>query len=318
MAEEADIPVIDIGPLIQQTDSTQIDLIVQQIRVALQTVGFFYISNYGITEEEEESYLNLSRRFFSTLQVEEKRKLVGKGIVGSNGYVAIGWENLDPNPELKDSKEAMDFCVHEPHPLYNTNQWPDESLLPEWKENVKKFLEKAQQISWVLVRAFAIAMGETEDFLSNWYTHNTSGLLRFLRYPPRPLDDNKYIGAGAHSDYGILTVLLQDDIGGLQILNKNGKWTDVVPKKGTLIINVGDCMEYLTNGSFKAAVHRVLNNSTTKDRYVIALFCDPDTEMPITCARGFQNIADPFSKRPNNFGEHLHKRLIDAYTGSQM
>jgi len=287
------------------------------MRTALQTVGFFYISNYGITEEEEQSYLNLSRKFFNR-PLEEKRKLIGTGIVGTNGYVAIGRENLDDyDPELKDTKEAMDFCVHEPHPLYSINQWPDESILPKWKENIKKFLEKTQQISWVMVRAFALAMGETEDFLYNWYTHNSSAVLRFLRYPPRQ-ESNKYIGAGAHSDYGILTMLLQDDIGGLQILHKNGKWTDVVPKKGTLVINVGDCMEFLTNGSFKATKHRVINNSTTKDRYVVVLFCDPSVEMPITCARGFLNTNDPFTNRPKNFGEHLQKRLTETYNGINM
>jgi len=92
------------------------------------------------------------------------------------------------------------------------------------------------------------------------------------------------------------------------------KWIDAHPIKGTLVINVGDCMEFLTNSVFKATKHRVINKSTSIDRFVALLFYEPNMDMPVTCVDQFSKVTDPFKKRPKNFGEHLVNRLTATYT----
>eukprot|EP01127_Copromyxa_protea_P023663 TRINITY_DN894_c0_g1_i3.p1 TRINITY_DN894_c0_g1~~TRINITY_DN894_c0_g1_i3.p1 ORF type:complete len:145 (+),score=17.42 TRINITY_DN894_c0_g1_i3:392-826(+) len=104
----------------------------------------------------------------------------------------------------------MDICVEDPHPMYKSNQWPREELLPGWKEETQRIQHKLVEIAMKLIEAFALAMGEEANCLQRWYQGDNSqcSLIRFLRYPPTPTDD-RHTGCGAHSDYGLLTLLLQ-------------------------------------------------------------------------------------------------------------
>uniref|UniRef100_A0A6B2L9R6 Fe2OG dioxygenase domain-containing protein n=1 Tax=Arcella intermedia TaxID=1963864 RepID=A0A6B2L9R6_9EUKA len=287
---------------------------VSKIKDALENIGFFYISNHGLNPEELQSSLELSRTFFR-LPTEVKKKSARSSVVNSVGYVEIGVENLDDyDPKLTDLKEAMDITVNEPHPFYSHNNWPSEEALPHWKEGVKELFIKLEKIGNALVTAFAVALGEKADFLSSWYIPTSNSLVRLLRYPPTPPEESGTIGCGAHSDYGLATLLIQDAVGGLQILYKD-KWIDATPIPGTLVINVGDCMEYLTNGAFKATKHRVINKSSEVDRHVCLMFYEPDYNMPMT-------VVERFKDRPENlmwprtatFGEHLQRRLGATYT----
>jgi len=98
----------------------------------------------------------------------------------------------------------------------------------------------------------------------------------------------------------------------LQVLLKD-KWVDAIPIKGSLVINIGDCLEYLTNGKIKATKHRVINNSTTEERFVTLLFYEPNVNMPLNCFPSYKQYSDPFPNRPENFGKHLSNRLTATY-----
>jgi len=176
--------------------------------------------------------------------------------------------------------------------------------------------KKLVQIGLKLVEAISIALGEKENFFGEWYRENQSSLLRFLRYPETPPDGN-HTGCGAHSDYGLLTLLLQDSIGGLQVLSNDNSWINASPLQGSLVVNIGDCVQFMSNGVFKATKHKVWNNSP-KDRYSIAFFFEPAVEMPIFVVKKFieenstqNNTAKPL---PSTFGEHLKERLLSTYT----
>uniref|UniRef100_A0A6B2LAM6 Fe2OG dioxygenase domain-containing protein n=1 Tax=Arcella intermedia TaxID=1963864 RepID=A0A6B2LAM6_9EUKA len=311
MMNNLEIPVIEIGDLIT-SDIHSNSPIVSAIKDALQNIGFFYISNHGLSIEELQKGLELSKRFFQ-LPPEEKSKLSKPQGVNALGYMATGVENADDsNPNLIDLKEAINFSVHEPHPYYTPNAWPPESVLPHWKEELKELGEKLEMIARRIVVAFALAMGEEGDFLSKWFNPLSYSVLRLLRYPPTPLEGG--IGCGAHSDYGLSTLLIQDSIGGLQILYK-GEWIDATPIPGTIVVNVGDCMEYLTNGAFKATKHRVINKSHSLERHVCLVFCEPDYKMPMKVAEAFKDRT-PLTiwERTPTFGEHLTRRLGATYT----
>jgi isopenicillin N synthase-like dioxygenase len=306
------IPCIDISSLFTETLDSNNDTI-KQIYNSLSNQGFFYITNHGLSTEELQFILSQSKSFFE-IPEEEKKRIARKDNVGSNGYVAIGVENLDDKqPGSIDYKEAMDICVSDPHPLYASNQWPDEAHLPGWRKNVEEFTKKLQRIGDTLLKAFSIAMGENEDFFLANYYENQSSVVRFLRYPPR---HETALGCGAHSDYGILTLLLQDEIGGLQIQYKD-KWIEVPPVKDSFVINVGDSVEFLTNGKFKATKHRVINNSTSKERYVVALFHEPNIDFKLETLSAFKQYPDPFPNRPALYGQHLSSRLSSTYTVEQ-
>jgi len=309
MASTTTIPIVDISQLFTSTLDSNNDII-KQIYDSLSNQGFFYITHHGLSTEELQFILNQSKKFFE-IPVEEKKRIARKDNIGSNGYVAIGVENLDDNqPGSIDYKEAMDICVSDPHPLYASNQWPDEVYLPGWRKNVEEFTKKLQIIGDILLQAFGVAMGVSAGFFAENYFENQSSIVRFLRYPP---SNGKDLGCGAHSDYGILTLLLQDDIGGLQILY-NGKWIEVPPIKDSFVINVGDCVEYITNGKFKATKHRVINNSTTKERYVVALFHEPNINLKLDTLPAFKQYPDPFPNRPSLYGQHLSSRLSATFS----
>jgi isopenicillin N synthase-like dioxygenase len=281
---------------------------INQIKNALIHQGFFYVTNHGVSSTDLQLFLNESKRFFRDVPMEEKKRIKRKDSVVSNGYIAIGVENLDDTrPGSVDVKEALDICVSDPHPLYAHNQWPDEKYVPNWKENVFYFIETFQKVGVALTRAFSLMMGEKEDFFSRYYDQHQSTAARFIRYPPRREDSP--MGCGCHSDYGTLTILLQDDIGGLQVL-LNNQWVDAVPIKDTLVINVGDCTEYMSNGILKATKHRVINKSTTQERFVSVLFFEPNIDMPIETTAAFKHYPDPFPNRPKHYGNHLESRLI--------
>jgi len=285
-----------------------------KIESALRSTGFFHIINHGISLEQLSSFLSLGQKFFK-IPVEEKSK-ISKIHQYDTGYVEIGSENLqEDRPGVLDYKEALDFCVSETHPIYNQNKWPTEQSLLHFQEEVKHVMSLLNNIGDKLVRAFTVSLGG-EFCVEQYYKEQPSSLLRFLRYPASidRIDKDSFVGCGEHSDYGVLTILLQDSTGGLQIEHE-GQYIDVDPLPGALLINVGDCMKYLTNRQYKATRHRVIN-SLPKERYSVVLFFEPNIHMPLNCLQNFSND-QPKQKLaiPENytFGDHLKYKLTSTY-----
>jgi len=205
---EYTIPVIDIQSLIQNDISSQKDCL-NQISEAIKNQGFFYIINHGLSSEDLQFFLNENKRFFKDIPLEEKKKIASSLFV--KGYVAVGVENVDDSqPGSLDIKEAMDICVSVNHPLYNGNQWPDDKYVPNWRKSVELIIQKFSAIGNILLRALSLILGENANYFESFYNETQSSLVRFLRYPPRI--EEAPMGCGVHSDYGILTLLLQVQI----------------------------------------------------------------------------------------------------------
>jgi len=109
-----------------------------------------------------------------------------------------------------------------------------------------------------------------------------------------------------------MTILLQDNVGGLQVF-LNGKWVEAPPIKDTFVVNTGDCLELLTNGKIKATTHRVINKSTTEERHVSLVFHDPDWDFPVDCVSKFKDLPDPFLNRSTTFGGHFQSKYYFVY-----
>jgi len=281
MEGNMEIPIIDISSFVENVNMDEKIKTAEKIAQTLKTVGFFYLINHGIPLQDLQFFLHETARLFK-LSEEEKKRLVKKELDG-NGFMGIGVENLqcDGKTGIIDYKEALDIRPHNSHPLYSEDQWPSEEELPLWKQNIVEISKKFESVGEPLIRAFSLAMGEEELYMNQYYQEQRTSTLRLLRYPASSHleDKSKFVGAGEHSDYGVLTILLQDKVGGLQI-SYNGKWIDATPLEGSFLINVGDCVEFLTNGEFKATRHRV-SNSIPQERHVLLLFCEPCMTMPL-------------------------------------
>jgi isopenicillin N synthase-like dioxygenase len=163
-------------------------------------------------------------------------------------------------------------------------------------------------------RGFALALDLKEDFFTRRMEHPTA-ILRLLRYPPNPQAaamQKTQPGCGAHSDYGYLTILAQDSVGGLQVQNRAGKWIDAKPVPGAYVCNIGDMMAQWTNDRFAATQHRVVS-SPDRERYSIPFFFHPDFDTEVACLPSCQSAENPPRYAPTTTGAHIVRRLQEAY-----
>jgi len=178
--------------------------------------------------------------------------------------------------ELEDSDPDIINQV----PLAGPNQYPKN--MPEFKMAVVEYKEAMYKLSYRLVQAFALGLDLPKDYFINYFKKPTT-FLRLLCYPPRSENSpNDLFGSAPHTDHGFITLVLQDDIGGLQVLNSSGSWIDAPFIKGTFIMNSGDALQRWTNGKLLSTPHRVLNKSGTKKRYSIVFFYDPHVDTIIS------------------------------------
>ncbi|MEL6380900.1 MAG: 2OG-Fe(II) oxygenase family protein, partial [Cyanobacteria bacterium J06626_18] len=165
-------------------------------------------------------------------------------------------------------------------------------------------------------RAFAIALSVPEDFIVAHHT-TQNYTLRLLHYPPLTGSPQPgQLRAGAHSDYGSLTLLFQDDAGGLEVLNANGRWVAAPSLPDTILVNTGDLMERWSNDVFCSTKHRVAlpqSENGARDRYSIAFFCQPDADAEITCLPTCQSEDNPPKYPSVKSGEYLLSRLEATY-----
>ena len=142
-----------------------------------------------------------------------------------------------------------------------------------------------------------------------------SATLRLIKYPPHPgAARANQLGAGAHTDWGAITLLAQDDIGGLEVQNAAGQWISAPPIAGTFVINLGDMFPRWTNGLYHSNMHRVLNNKMAgRDRYSIPFFYSPDHLARIECLPTCTDEANPPKYQPCTSGEHMDEMFRRSY-----
>ncbi|KAI0482283.1 Clavaminate synthase-like protein [Xylariaceae sp. FL0804] len=292
------IPTIDLSEI----DSPSLDTrksIANQIYDACHNCGFFYIKNHGIPQDVAERTFELLKRFFS-LDLETKMEAHLQKNPAIRGYEPMGETKLDPRTQ-GDIKEAfsMGDCVIEPEqdfvgktgqqpPAHITkpqNIWPANA--PWWREGLYDYYGHILPLSMKLVKLFALAFDLPESAFDGLFKFPITGM-RPLYYPPTPVaEDGGSVGLGAHADFSWLTLVLQDEVPALEVLNEDGIWVSAPPQPGTFVCNVGSYLERQTNGRFPATVHRV-RNKTGSARYSLPFFLtmDPDVDLDVLeCCR---------------------------------
>ena len=302
------LPIIDIGPL-RRDEPRGRRQVAAALREACIASGFFYVANHGIDPAVVARMFAEAKRFFDR-PMEEKLRLNMRGTGMERGYDGFGAQTFlgAPSPDRKESLfVGVDLPLDHPlvlagTPHHGPNRWPQG--LPGWREGVSRYFAAAERLARTLLSGLALALDlPWEHFDACLENHMSS--LRLLHYPPHPTaDPETEVGCGAHTDWGALTVLAQDDTGGLEIRDPSGAWIAAPPRPGTFIVNLGDMMQRWTNDLFASTPHRVLNRSA-RDRYSAAFFFDPAFHTRVECLPTCTDADRPARYPPISSGEHL-------------
>lgn len=313
MGGETDsIPVIDFQPFLEGGAEGR-QAVARAMRQASAEWGFFYLANCGMPADLLARAFAASQEFFA-LPDAIKESVAWQNAESNRGYVGIRREKLDPS-RPGDLKEAFNMAPEYPDPGPYENLWPQG--MPHFREVMSEFLDACIKTSGHVLEAFAVALEQPTDFFVEAHNRNHH-TLRLLHYPPlpegfRPLDGESR--AGAHTDYGSITLLFQDDTGGLEVRTRKGEWIRATPIPGTVVVNTGDLMHRWTNHVFCSNPHRVnvAPESAHKDRYSIAFFCHPNMDATISCIDTCVSAEEPARYPPITAGQHLKERLTTTY-----
>lgn len=310
------IPVIDFAPFLTGNAAMR-QAVAQQIYQACHEIGFIYLKNPGISPTLIEQLFNNSKQFFSQ-PTEVKQTLAWPNEFSNRGYVGIERERLDPN-KPGDLKEAFNVGKEvtsellQPQAALVQNQWPSE--LEGFRPCVLTFWQACVTAADQILQAFALALDTPADFFAVSHSQQNH-TLRLLCYPPlQQLPKLGQVRAGEHSDYGSVTLLFQDEVGGLEVQTRDGEWISAPAIPGTVVVNTGDLMQRWTNHVFCSTKHRVAvptDERVKRSRYSVAFFCHPDNEAEIACIESCKGEQGPLYP-PISAGDHLLSKLQATY-----
>jgi isopenicillin N synthase-like dioxygenase len=270
------VPVIDVAPLLARGASRQ--GVAAELEEACRHTGFFYIVGHGVDEGLQRRLEELSRRFFA-LDLETKLAIrMERGGRAWRGYFPVGNELTSGRPDLKEGLYfGQELGPEHPRvkaglPLHGPNLFP---AIPGFRETVLGYIEAVTQAGHAVMRGLGLSLGLGESFFADRYTADPLILFRIFNYPPGPPagPGEPQWGVGEHTDYGLLTILKQDDAGGLQVKAKSG-WIAAPPIPNSFVCNIGDMLDRMTGGRYRSTPHRVLNVAG-RNRLSFPLFFDP-------------------------------------------
>ncbi|KXN89520.1 1-aminocyclopropane-1-carboxylate oxidase [Leucoagaricus sp. SymC.cos] len=322
------IPVIDFSKFKSEAGPKERRQTADEVVTAFKESGFIYLKNHGICPRSSPSHMLAE---FFRLPAEVKSTLAWEDPRSNRGYVKIGRERVtqskDPNEiaalraKAPDFKESME--IGRDWDSEWKNMWPREVDAPGFKQTMLEFYQTCHNLHVDVMRSIAFGLNLEERFFDdkiNEQCHN----LRLLSYPPVKrviLEGEGQARAGAHSDYGTLTLLFQDSVGGLEVQNPHtGQFIPATPIEGTIVVNVGDLLARWSNDVLRSTLHRVVappaervsaEGTLTPARQSIAFFCNPDFSANIAC---LPNCGDKPKYPPVNTGDYIVGRLAVTYT----
>ncbi|MEM7189291.1 MAG: 2OG-Fe(II) oxygenase family protein [Pseudomonadota bacterium] len=302
------IPVIDITPL---RDGSDPDGVAAALHAASQGLGFIYVTGHGIPDAAIEAARGAAYRFFRS---EPGAKEAVRVSARHRGWIGRGGAKMqdDAKADLKESflwgwqDEAG--ATPEDHDLRGANQWPD---MDGMERASMAYFRAAHDVAHHLMRGFARGLSLPEDFFLRTADKPLSRA-SYVYYPAQPPElGADQFGVGPHTDFGVLTVLCQDDVGGLQVQGLDGEWLEAPPIPGSLIVNVADLLARWTNGSYVSTPHRVVNASG-RERMSLVLAWDPNPETMID-ARQVHGADVEGADDPITCGDYLIWRFGKAF-----
>jgi isopenicillin N synthase-like dioxygenase len=318
------IPVIDLaGP--------NEDAAAKAIDAACRDAGFFYVAGHGVDTARTHAMFDIMRAFFDKPDDFKQRYHIRHSHPHQRGYVPLHEENLGEDAAI-DFKESFDLGVDlaadhpdviAGKPFAAPNVWPD---MAGFREVVDAYHADMVRLGDRLVRLTALGLGLDADYFDSAMADPVANL-RLLHYPPRDAGADiagsgggqlagsgadQLVGCGPHTDYGFLTILAQDGVGGLQIEGADGTWRAVAPVDGCFVVNLGDLLTRWTAGRYRARRHRVLG-AGTRERYSIPFFLDPNVDAMIDAVPSCRDLPGA-DAAPISAGAFLQSRFDDTFT----
>ena len=315
-----DLPLLDMPD--DDASGESREAFARDLRRACSESGFFYLkppkSLFG--EEENEAIFEATKSFFA-LSMEEKMKMDYANSPQFRGYVSLGLENTRGKI---DAREQVEFGVHSApkrrkdmthfyERLIGENQYPSN----EFEETMEKFIDRMDAISRQLTRYLALSLELEETYFDYMFAEQPNMQMKICKYPIAIDGGESSFGVGPHTDTSFVSILLQDDVGGLQVEIEKDAWIDATPFEGYFVVNIGEMLQIMTGGYYKATPHRVLSPTSksideNKARLSIPYFWNPRLDFvakvdgEIT-KKGFSTAVEEQSETSNE------NRIINAY-----
>lgn len=298
--------MIDVAPLVGPAAEAERERVARELRAACREWGFFTVVGHGVEAALGARLEALAREFFAQPEARKSALAMARGGRAWRGYFPVGGELTAGRP---DAKEGLYFGaelgpdhprVRSGTPLHGANLFPE---IPGFRETVLAWIEAMTGLGHALLAGLSRALGLPEGYFREHYTADPLVLFRIFHYPPMPAAAGgaAVYGVGEHTDYGVLTILKQDDAGGLEV-HARGRWIGVAPVREAFVCNLGDMLERMTGGRFRSTPHRVQNRSG-RGRLSFPFFFDPGWDRAMAPLPGCEAPEDSSPARPRWDGE---------------
>ena len=305
------IPVVDLSKFVDG-DATDREAFVSDLGKAFHEIGFVGVVNHGISADLVARFYGESKAFFG-LPREVKYKYELDGLAGQRGFTSFGKEHAKQS-EVADLKEFFQIGQEEEPLSGYASQTMDNVHIeeaPKFTATGMELYQAFQTSGAHLLRAIALYLDLDENYFEG-YIKGGNSILRSIHYPPITKEPDSAIRAEQHEDINLITLLVGASAGGLQLLNMDDEWMDIVPEEDEIVINVGDMLQRLTNNDLKSTTHRVVNpprDEWHKPRLSIPFFLHPVSEMDLTCLDSTVTAERPKAYDNMTAGEYLDERL---------
>ncbi|MBS0447427.1 MAG: isopenicillin N synthase family oxygenase [Proteobacteria bacterium] len=316
------LPVIDIAPLASGSAAERAD-VARAIGAACRTHGFFYIVGHGVDEALAARLETLARAFFALDLPTKLRWRMALGGRAWRGYFPPGGELTSGRPDWKEGLYfgselgAADPRVQAGLPVHGPNLMPGGSDLPQlagFTETVLAYIDALTTLGHRLMEGVALSLDLPADYFHARCTADPLILFRIFNYPtrPAPAGTDAAWGVGEHSDYGLLTILRQDDVGGLAVKTSDG-WIAAPPLPASFVCNIGDMLDRMTGGLYRSTPHRVALNTSGRDRLSFPFFFDPAFGARVRPIEGLPAAPDDSAARWDRANVHAFDGTYGDY-----
>ncbi|RIL05804.1 MAG: isopenicillin N synthase family oxygenase [Proteobacteria bacterium] len=304
----APVPVIDVGALTGAGGDPR--EAARAIGHACRTHGFFQIVNHGVDAALERRLFACAREFFAWPDARKAEIAMARGGRAWRGWFPLGAELTSGRPDWKQGVyfgaelDASHPRVRAGTPLHGANLFP---AIPGFRDTVRAWIDAMTALGHALLRGIALSLALPADWFAR-YTADPTVLFRIFEYPEIPRDAAEPAwSVGEHTDYGVLTILLQDDAGGLEV-KAGGRWTPAPPIPGAFVCNIGDMLDRMTGGLYRSTPHRV-RNTASRSRLSFPFFFDPSWDAVVQPIPGCAPAHD-------DAGQRWDRASVHAWTGT--
>ncbi len=278
------LPVLDIAPFLADESSEAAAAFVEELRDTLHGPGFCYLVGYGVDPEVERAVMDVSREFFAQPEA-DRLAIVNTNTPHFRGYTRLGMEHTNGASDWRDQIDiGPEHEPVDPGPdgpawlrVRGPNQWPES--VPAMEPTVTEWMDQMSEVGAAVLRAIAVGLGQPADHFEPTTSPDPEVLVKIIRYPAHDggTGEASSQGVGLHNDSGLLSFIMQDDVGGLQV-QIGDELVDATPMPGSLVMNLGEMFQIATNGYLRATKHRVVSPLSGRERHSVAYFFNPAME----------------------------------------